>query len=369
MYLPETDSIKIVEAIRGFNVHDKEVALIMLGEKNKPDVDQMIASLNEMGIEFLGGVFPGIIYGDKSYEQGAVVSVLPAVKTPYLIKGFNQQKIQLPELGQEVEGCTAIVLIDGLTSNIAFFLCELFNRLGQTVHYFGGGAGSLSLKQAPCLFTRGGFVQDAAVITFVQLKSNLGVRHGWEKVMTPFVATKTNKNVISELNWKNALQAYREVVEADSGKKLSEKDFYSLSMSYPFGMFKENAEDIVRDPIATNEKGELICVGEVPQNSVLSILRGNKASLIQAAGQAASDCQNLVGEKVSHCLVADCISRALFLGEDFEKELALVKQKIATINDKCMPEGMLTLGEIASYGERFLEFFNKTIVVALLQKF
>jgi len=28
--------------------------------------------------------------------------------------------------------------------------------------------------------------------------------------------------------------------------------------------------------------------------------------------------------------------------------------------------GMLTLGEISSYGEEFLEFFNKTIVVGIL---
>ncbi|MDI6735053.1 MAG: FIST C-terminal domain-containing protein [bacterium] len=136
--------------------------------------------------------------------------------------------------------------------------------------------------------------------------------------------------------------------------------FYDVTMRYPFGIYKEGAEDIVRDPIMANEKDELICVGEVPENSLLNILKGEPNSLIQAAGQAAKE----VCTKEIHCsLVADCVSRTLFLGEDFARELAAVKENLVVTGNQVIPAGMLTLGEIASYGETFLEFFNKTIVV------
>ncbi|MEK9149558.1 MAG: FIST C-terminal domain-containing protein, partial [Candidatus Desantisbacteria bacterium] len=306
-----------------------------------------------------GGMFPGVIYDDKKYEHGAVIKVLPALISPYLIKGLDTGQIELPDfLSHPDKKYTAMVLVDGLTSNIALFLAQLIDRLGNSVQYFGGGAGSLTLKQKPCLFTREGFVQDAAVVSFIKLQCHLGVSHGWKKLVGPLVATKTCKNVVKELNWKNALTVYREIVEADSELKLSIENFYDLAMRYPFGIYKEGAEDIVRDPIMTNEKGELVCVGEVPEHSLLTILKGGASSLIQAAGKAAKEAY---GKEICGSLVADCISRTLFLGEDFTKELAAVKENLA--DNQIIPEGMLTLGEIASYGETFLEFFNKTIVV------
>lgn len=153
---------------------------------------------------------------------------------------------------------------------------------------------------------------------------------------------------------------YQEIVEDDSGAKLICENFYALAMRYPFGLYKEGAEDIVRDPIMTNEKGELICVGEVPENSLLNILKGEPDSLVQAAGLAAKE----AGDKeICDNLIVDCISRALFLGDDFGRELAAVKENLVTAGEQGIPAGMLTLGEISSYGETTLEFFNKTIVV------
>ncbi|MBI4777794.1 hypothetical protein HY792_02595 [Candidatus Desantisbacteria bacterium] len=201
MYLSITDIEEIVEIICRMEIKDTDVALILLGEKDAPDVEQMILGLNKNGINFFGGVFPGVIYNEKKYEQGAVIKVLPALASPYLIKRLDTERIELPDFISNLDKqYTAMVLVDGLTSNIALFLSKLFDQLGNSVHYFGGGAGSLSLKSQPCLFTKDGFVQDAAVVAFIKLQCNLGVSHGWKKLIGPIVATKTYKNVIKELN-------------------------------------------------------------------------------------------------------------------------------------------------------------------------
>ncbi|MBU0567834.1 FIST C-terminal domain-containing protein [bacterium] len=370
MYLAKANSQEIVKTISQMNVADDDLVLIVLGEKNKPDILKMISGLNQSKVNFFGGIFPGVIYDDKRYEEGAVITVLPGLEPPHLIRGLSTGKIELPDCEKKFcdsdKKYTAIILIDGLTSNISLFLSNIFNRLGNSVNYFGGGAGSLSLKQEPCLFTKDGFFQDAAVVTFIKLQSCLGVRHGWEKIMGPIVATKTDKNIVVELNWENAFSVYQKTIEADSGKKLSRENFFSISKGYPFGMHKEGAEDVVRDPIAVQEKGELICVGEIPENTVLNILKGKRSSLISAAGQAADDCQEAKGKKIEKTLIADCISRVLFLEEDFDREVALVKERIASINKESILEGLLSLGEISSYGEGLLEFFNKTTVVGVL---
>ena len=62
----------------------------------------------------------------------------------------------------------------------------------------------------------------------------------------------------------------------------------------------------------------------------------------------------------------DCISRVLFLGDDFSKELEAVQNEIKISGEEFVFSGALTLGEISSYGENRLEFFNKTIVMGMM---
>ena len=368
MYIEKANTEQIVRAISRLRIADDHAVLILIPEKEKSCVTEMISALNRKGIVFFGGIFPNIIYGDRKYDEGAIMEILPVLEKPFLIKGLDTEDIILPNFEKEItEGrdkdYAAIIILDGLTSNISLFLAKLFNRLGNLVHYFGGGAGSLTMKQDPCVFTAEGFVQDAAIVTFVKLRTILGVRHGWKQIMGPVVATKTRKNVIMELNWRNAFEVYREVVDADSGTRLTKKDFFNTAKAYPFGIYSEGGEDIVRESIAVNEKGELVCVGEVPENAMLSILKGTKSSLIQAAGQAIESCRHPDGRKIRCCLVIDCISRVLFLEDDFTEELATVQAGIGSISADIIPEGILTLGEISSYGAGIPEFLNKSIVV------
>lgn len=371
MYIQDISVENIIRNLSDSDIKENEVAMILFGEKNSPDMVELISEINKKGINFFGGVFPGIIYDDKKYDEGVVMLNLPMVEKPYLVKGLDTKDFKIPCFSKITENdsakkFTAIILVDGLTKNISHFLSGMFNRLGNSVTYFGGGAGSLSLNQQPCLFTNEGIFQNAAIVTFIDMESNLGVRHGWKNLMEPFVATSTDRNVIKELNWKNAFDVYRGVVESDSGVKLTKENFFSISKGYPFGISKKSSDYIVRDPILVNDNGELFCVGEIPENTVLSILKGDKESLIAAAGLAAEESMKIENKKIKYHLIADCISRTLFLEDNFHDELMMIKKKIGTSSDNIHSVGMLTLGEISSFGDRYLEFFNKTIVSTVL---
>ena len=371
MYLKDVSVENIISKLSNSDINKSEIALILFGEKNSPNIVELISAVNQKEINLFGGIFPGIIYEDKKYDEGAIVLTLPIVAKPYLINGLDSKEFKIPcfsEITANHSGkkYTAMILVDGLTRNISHFLSGMFNRLGNSVTYFGGGAGSLSLNQKPCLFTNEGIFQDAAIVTFIDMESNLGVRHGWENLMEPFVATSTDRNVIKELNWKNAFDVYREVVESDSGLELTKENFFSISKGYPFGISKKSSDYVVRDPISVNENGDLFCVGEIPENTVLSILKGDTKSLIGAAGLAAEESIKVDNKKINYHLIADCISRTLFLEDNFHDELMMIKKKIGTFSNDIPLVGMLTLGEISSFGDRYLEFFNKTIVSAIL---
>ncbi len=93
----------------------------------------------------------------------------------------------------------------------------------------------------------------------------------------------------------------------------------------------------------------------------MEILTGDTESLIAAAGRSLAKAMAAHGggEKKTALLI-DCISRALFLGEDFSRELSAV-------NRGEMPLiGVLSLGEIANSGEDYMELYNKTCVVGIM---
>jgi len=371
MYIPPGSAEEMAAAIVGMDRCEDDVVILLLGERNRPDVERLIGLLDESGVEFFGGIFPGLICGTQRFEDGAVVAVFPSMGKPFLVEGLDGNDFFIPEFDPGLDHAaerrpTALVLVDGLTANISLFLQEIFNRLGDAVSYLGGGAGSLSLEPQPCLFTRDGFFQDAAIVVFIDLQSQLGVRHGWAGLMGPLIATRTRRNVIVELNWRSAFEVYREVVEADSGRELNQDNFFEIAKGYPFGIYKEGSEEVVRDPIAVNEAGELICVGEVPENATLSILKGEEEALIEAAARAAGDCLEKLPGPMRASLIVDCISRVIFLEQNFDRELEGIVGKIRSVDAGQTPIGILSLGEISSYGEGFLELFNKTSVVALL---
>ena len=371
MYIASTNAKDVVSAVTAMERSPDDALMLFVGDEDRPDLGDLVSALNSAGVTFFGGVFPGLVSGTARLDSGVVAVPVPLMSAPYVVQDLDTEDFSIPafpELADLPAGAepTAFVLVDGLTSNIVAFLQEMFQHLGTSVHYVGGGAGSLSLEQKPVLFTPEGVFQDAAIVAFSPLKSGLGVRHGWTRLVGPVVATQTEKNVIRELNWQSAFDVYREVVESDSGRSFDGGHFMDIAKSYPLGMQREGVEDVVRDPLSTTEDGSIVSVGEVPENSVMYVLKGGADDLPVAAAQAAEDSVRTVDGDVRCWLVVDCISRALFLGDDIQKELAAVLSRLpGSAPELC---GVFSLGEISSYGDGLLEFFNKTIVVGALHE-
>lgn len=370
MYIATNQIDEIITRLEGLPQPKQGVWLLMIAENHAPNLYRLIEALTQRQIRFCGAVFPSLIYGAENYQTGMIVLPLPTMVAPILVHNMNyyyHDFVVFPSVLEKAKEYphkpSALVLVDGLSPYIGVFMSGLYNSLGNQLRFFGGGAGSLTLQQKPCLFDHTGLYENAALIIFLDLFANIGVRHGWQEIMGPFVATRTERNIVYELNWDNAFNVYRETVEADSQQKLTAKNFFDIAKGYPFGIYKEGVEKIVRDPVRTTEEGGLVCVGEVPENAVLYILKGNVQSLIQMAQTCALEAnqQSTLTEAYS-CLVMDCVSRGLFLEERFSEELHVIQQSLPSL----IPCGALVLGEIASYGTGYLEFFNKTIVVSVL---
>ncbi len=371
MYISKDQLGQVKNIATNLSIKKNETLLILIGEESELDYDAFLDDLNSLNISFMGGIFPGIIFGKNDHKDGAILKVLPTSTKPVLIKGLENNDFDISDLEKKIQmknpNSTLFTLIDGLTSNVATYLQKLYHLYGTSVNYLGAGAGSLSLVQQPCIFTNEGIFQDTAVICAIDLNVSLGVEHGWEKLAGPIVATRTDKNIIHELNWKNAFQVYKDYVEKDAQITFNDENFFDIAKAYPFGIFRHSHEDLVRDPIAVDQNGSLICVGEVPENTVLYILKGKNEALIQSAKKAVKSSINHLNKKIEHTLIIDCISRTLFLEDEFSKELEAISETMPSYeNEESIPQGVLSLGEISSNKNGNLDFYNKTLVIGAL---
>jgi hypothetical protein len=371
MFFQSYEPDHIVKQIKSMTQASDALAVIMVGEKTEIDLPAFIQALNQQQINFVGGVFPGVIVGNKRYEAGIAVTTMPALGKPVIIKGLNHSDFSLDAIGsltpllpETEEQLTALVLVDGLTTNIELMLTRLFKKLNNRVTYIGGGAGSLSFQQKPCVFDNEGVYQDAAVVALLNVHSKIGVRHGWRDLRGPFIASHTNRNVVLKLNNQPAFKKYSEIVKLVTGKVLNQENFFDIAKGFPLGLFYKGIDRIVRDPITFTEDGGLVCVGLVPEHSLVYILTGNNESLISHAKRATTEALSNQ-KKIDQCFVVDCISRVLYLQDQFSQELSGVLSALPA--DSSEPIGILTLGEIGSYATGSVEFFNKTIVVCAMQ--
>jgi hypothetical protein len=372
MYLPSGGVNDIVDAVESLAPGRLDRAMILLAEPSQPGVPELIDALDARGIGFFGAVFPGLISGRAQHQEGAIVQILPLIGEPAVLhldpqkEGWVGSPPDIP-IGLK-HPPTICVLVDCLADNISGLLVTLFNHYANSVHYFGAGAGNSGLRKEPSVFTREGIFRNAAVVAATRLEATVRVRHGWSRASGPFVATRTHKNHIQELNWENAGAVYERLLEQDLTSPITQKNFFQATKGCPFGIDKEGQEDVVRDPIRITDKGELVCLSDVPENSVLHVLRGDPDSLVSAAAEAVEASEITAEMKLRACLVSDCYSRALMLGDDFSKELGAVADRVEQSGCSCTPEGVLALGEIASDGEQLPEFYNKTFVVGFLHE-
>ncbi len=350
------------------NFSSKELfgIFLIIGEMTPFHFDDVRPLFREMGVPVFGGIFPGIIFGNSWYREGILGCGIKYPVSVKAVRDLDSFKGLPADMAAAGPAGTFLVIVDGLARGISPFLDVLFETCSGRLSFIGGGAGSLGPDRKPVLFTGEECFAGGALLVGIEGPVGVGVSHGWEPMYGPLVANRTEGNILVELNWQPAFANYRQVLEEKVGINITPGNFFEIAKGYPFGMVKMDGSIVVRDPIRVEDDGSIVLVGEIPENSVVNILKGDPESLISAAGEAAGQAlarfREQTGSSGRGALVIDCISRVLYLGGDIGRELRAIRSNIPP--DLHM-FGFLGLGEIASAGDRYLEFYNKTTVVGI----
>ena len=367
--IDKTGSVKGFQgAVESAIAAGAKTLLILACDSNGYAPSSIDRFLKDIPVPLCGGIFPAIITGAKALRKGNIVLGIPMELDVLYLADLDKRHIDheaiIDERFSSISNIkTAFVFVDAFSSGIQNLIGSLFNVFGLEINYVGAGAGSLSFKPKPCLFTNRGLVGNGAIIAATRLKSGIGVAHGWQPMEGPFRVTEAKNNVLRSLDWKPAFEVYRNAVENHAFTMLDKAHFSEIAISHPFGIAKLGAESIVRDPVMLRRDGSVVCAGDIPTGAFVDILQGDEKLLLKAARMASEDSRRRMDGSAEEqaTLFIDCMSRALYLRSSFHKELEQVFSP-----DRPM-FGALTLGEIANNGNSYLEFYNKTTVVAQIE--
>jgi hypothetical protein len=332
--------------------------MFAIADKNKLNVDELLKTLNQIEKPFFGGIFSEIIFENKKYEEG-ILNIPLNYKVDYHIVFLdNESKIsnQIENISNQIDENfnTVWVYLNCFSSNKTTPTETLYQNLGYNFTYIGGEAGSLSFNKMPCVFNNSGIYENATILAFTNSKLAIGVAHGWQPISKKLKATETNGNNIISIDWKPVVEVYSDIVEEHSKTTFQKDGFFDLANSYPLGMVKIDGDIIVRDPIMI-QNNQFVIVDKINEGEFIQILNGNFQSLLKVAQTTkkietkANNYQNLF------CI--DYISRVLYMNNDFQKEIDIIK------GDNTL-KGILYIGEIANNGSSYLDIFNKTTIVA-----
>ena len=258
---------------------------------------------------------------------------------------------------------SALVLTDALAGHADDLVEQLTLATAAGYQFFGGGAGDDAQFRRTRVFYGTEAVSDAAVALEILSEKPLGVGvgHGWEPISAGMRVTEVRGSTLVSLNGLPAFEAF---------ERHAATTRQALDRNAPLSFFLHNIIGIaspdghrLRVPLAVGADGSVDCAAEIPQGSVVHIMRTSTQSAVDAAARATKAAVAAIGgHKPRVALFFDCVATRLRMGDAFGFELESLAKKLGP-DAKFI--GCNTHGQIARAEGQFGGFHNCTAVVCV----
>lgn len=163
---------------------------------------------------------------------------------------------------------------------------------------------------------------------------------GWESFGLERTVTKSNANVLSEIDDKNVLDLYKNYL----GKYAHELP--GSALLFPLAIKIDDSEEpIVRTILSIDENNSTMTfAGDIPEGSKVRFMKANFDRLIDAASGAAGACLDINSFTPKLALLISCVGRKLILGSRIDEEVEAVSE---IFGKQTMLTGFYSYGEIS----------------------
>jgi len=333
------------------------------------EIARAYPSSHIVGCSTAGEILGTALYDDSlsvgivQFEHTRVATAIAPVGSAdesYATGEALAQRLDDPQL------CGILVLSDGALVNGSELVRGLNAALPTSVVVTGGLAGDGTRMERTWVVKdgapQGGFVS-AVGLYGERVRIGHGSKGGWDIFGPERLVTRSEGNILYELDERPALQLYKEYL-GDRASGLPSAAFF-----FPLALRADSSDQksIVRTILALDEENQsMTFAGDIPQGYLVQLMRANFDRLVDGAADAAAMTQERQQQTAPVLSIAvSCVGRRLVLGEGSEEELE------ATLDG--LPEGtqqigFYSYGEISPYGIGHCDLHNQTMTLTTISE-
>ena len=257
-----------------------------------------------------------------------------------------------------------VVLSDGSVVNGSDLVVGLRQAIPPGVQVTGGLAGDAQRFERTLVVHGNRAVAGQVIAVGLygdDLRIGYGSLGGWDPFGPERLITRSEGNVLFELDGHSALDLYRKYLGPYA------KDLPTSSFLFPLGLRGEDGEEgIVRTVLTIDEeKGAMIFAGDMPQGQYARLMKANFDRLIAGAELAATNStEGMGGSPATFALLISCVGRRVVLKQRVEEELEGVRR---VLGNNVALAGFYSYGEISPFSaDTSCRLHNQTMTITTL---
>jgi len=260
-----------------------------------------------------------------------------------------------------------MILSEGLNINGSELTKGLNNKLNDRISVTGGLAGDHdNFIETVVVHNNIGEKNLVLAIGFYgeHLKVGYGSRGGWDSFGVDREVTRSDGNILYELDGHPALELYKRYLGHHAA------DLPASAMLFPLSLrLKDSETALVRTVTSVNEAdGSMVFAGDIPQGECVRLMKTNFDRLIDGACDAAEMAKtSLQYPNPDLAILISCVGRELVLKQRTDEEIEVIRE---AIGKSASITGFYSYGEICpikAFGKRS-ELHNQTMTITLFKE-
>ena len=348
--------------------------VMCFGQKNllsKKEINQQLLNMFP-GATIIFGSTAGEIHNDAIYDDTCVATAIEFEKSSiFPIKENIRNYTNSLEAGKAIveklprEGLRFVfILSDGSLVNGSDLVSGINEVLGDEIPVAGGLAGDGDKFENTLV----GLNDDIAEGNIVavgfygeDLVVGCGSKGGWGQFGPTRTITRSEKNVLYEIDGESALDLYKKYLGEYADQLPGSALLFPLSINV-------DGQELVRTILSIDtDKKSMTFAGNVPEGAKVRLMKANLDHLVDAAYDAAQVSSLQTGGKGDILsILISCVGRKIIFGNRIEEELDAARE---ILGEKPVITGFYSYGEISPFSSFMkCELHNQTMTITSISE-
>lgn len=323
------------------------------------------------GALLFGGSTAGEIFKTRVLDDSLSVTAVRFEGTKiFTAQRYCSQPERSYSVGQELasalppEGLRHVLVMSiGLNVNGSELLKGLSSKLPPGVTLTGGLAGDGVHFHQTYVVCGDNCASDLIAVVGLygdRIRVSCGSHGGWDPFGPERLITRSQGNILYQLDGKPALELYRSYLGEQAAQLPASGLLFPLSVRMP-----GETKGLVRTILGIDDRtGGMMFAGDVPEGAYAKLMKANFDRLIEGATSAAEASMRTAGHSPQLALLISCVGRKMVLKQRVEEEVEAVRE---VVGKHAALVGFYSYGEISPFHvEARSELHNQTMSITTI---